>query len=53
MFMPQNNNEANHKTLILYIEWGGLGDNLFYSHLPRIAKTIGISHSADFRGGGN
>lgn len=50
--MLQNSNKSSPKTLILHIEWGGLGDNLFYSHLPRIAKTIGFSHSADL-GGGN
>ena len=27
--------------LILQIKYGGLGDNLFYSHLPRIAKETG------------
>ena len=38
--MPQ---KASHpKTLILHIEYGGLGDHLFFSHIPRIAKTIGI-----------
>ena len=26
------------KTLIIEIRKGGLGDHLFYSHLPRIAK---------------
>lgn len=30
------------KTLILEIKKGGLGDHLFYSHLPRIAKESGI-----------
>ena len=29
------------KTLILSIQKGGLGDHLFYSHLPRIAKQYG------------
>ena len=29
------------KTLIMYIPWGGLGDHLFWSHLPRIAKQAG------------
>jgi hypothetical protein len=28
-------------TLILHIEWGGLGDHLFWSHIPRIAKEKG------------
>lgn len=30
------------KTLILLIRYGGLGDHLFYSHLPRIAKESGL-----------
>lgn len=29
------------RTLILEIQKGGLGDHLFYSHLPRIAKATG------------
>jgi hypothetical protein len=29
------------KTLILKNIWGGLGDHLFYSHLPRTAKVSG------------
>jgi hypothetical protein len=29
------------KKLILKIEHGGLGDHLFYSHIPRIAKEFG------------
>jgi len=29
-------------TLILEIQKGGLGDHLFYSHIPRIAKESGI-----------
>lgn len=28
----------NTKSLIIQIKYGGLGDHLFYSHLPRIAK---------------
>ena len=28
------------KKLILKIKYGGLGDHLFYSHLPKIAKTV-------------
>ena len=27
------------KTLIIYLSYAGLGDSMFYSHLPRIAKT--------------
>lgn len=27
------------KTLIIYLNYAGLGDSLFYSHLPRIAKS--------------
>lgn len=29
------------KTLIIEIRYGGLGDHLFYSHIPRIAKQFG------------
>jgi len=29
------------KTLVIEIQKGGLGDHLFYSHLPRIAKETG------------
>src|SRR5262245_2095841 len=31
----------NQKTLVIEIRKGGLGDHLFYSHLPRIAKQTG------------
>ncbi|ETD23422.1 hypothetical protein [Helicobacter macacae] len=41
--MPQNlsnsPNQNSPKTLIIYLSYPGLGDSLFYSHLPRIAKT--------------
>jgi hypothetical protein len=30
------------KELVLEIKYGGLGDHLFYSHLPRIAKETGV-----------
>ena len=30
------------KKLVIQINYGGLGDNLFMSHLPRIAKETGI-----------
>jgi len=42
-------------TLIIQINFGGLGDHLFYSHLPRIAKETGrydkvyISNQSGFR----
>ena len=36
--MPQD----SPKTLIIYLSYAGLGDSLFYSHLPRIAKTANI-----------
>ncbi|MGX2970837.1 hypothetical protein [Helicobacter sp. T3_23-1059] len=36
------------KTLIIYLSYAGLGDSLFFSHLPRIAKTANING-----GGGN
>lgn len=29
------------RTLIIEVEYGGLGDTLFYSHLPRLAKESG------------
>lgn len=40
--------------LIIQIKHGGLGDHLFYSHIPRIAKESGykkvfISNKSDFR----
>jgi len=40
--------------LIIKIKHGGLGDHLFYSHIPRIAKESGykkvlISNQSDFR----
>jgi hypothetical protein len=43
------------ETLIITIKHGGLGDHLFYSHLPRLAKETGaykkvfISNHSDFR----
>jgi len=38
-----NNVQAkqDERTLILQIKYGGLGDHLFYSHLPRVAKETG------------
>jgi len=44
-----------NSVLILEIKYGGLGDHLFYSHIPRIAKTSGaysqvlISNRSEFR----
>ncbi len=43
--------------LIIKIKYGGLGDHLFYSHIPRIAKEFGkysqvfISNKSNFRNG--
>jgi hypothetical protein len=43
------------KTLILQLKYGGLGDHLFYSHIPRIAKETGayekvlISNKSELR----
>ena len=43
------------KTLIIQRKYGGLGDHLFYSHIPRIAKETGVydrvyvSNQSDFR----
>ncbi len=43
------------KTLVLNIRFGGLGDHLFYSHIPRIAKETGtygnvyVSNRSEFR----
>src|SRR5947209_628197 len=28
--------------LILHIDWGGLGDHLFWSHIPHAAKKAGV-----------
>ncbi len=45
----------NDKTLTLFIPNAGLGDHLFYSHIPRIAKETGvyrrvlISNESNFR----
>ncbi len=45
----------NSDVLILEIKYGGLGDHLFYSHIPRIAKETGkyakvyVSELSDFR----
>jgi hypothetical protein len=44
-----------NRELIIKIEYGGLGDHLFFSHLPRIAKTTGgyqkvyISNLSEYR----
>lgn len=41
--------------LVIHVKYGGLGDHLFYSHLPRIAKETGryrnvfISQASPFR----
>lgn len=35
----------NETSLILQINYGGLGDHLFYSHIPRIAKESGLYQS--------
>lgn len=41
--------------LIIKVKYGGLGDHLFYSHIPRIAKKYGgytfvyLSNKSDFR----
>jgi len=43
------------RTLVIEVEYGGLGDNLFYSHIPRIAKESGnydfvyLSNATPFR----
>ena len=45
----------DEKTLILELKYGGLGDHLFYSHIPKIAKQTGkynkvyISNFSNFR----
>lgn len=43
-----------HKLFVIQVFYGGLGDHLFYSHLPRIAKELGfekvfISNHSEFR----
>ena len=35
-------NRFGNKTLIIHIPYGGLGDHLLYSHIPRVAKESGI-----------
>ena len=32
----------NQKSLIIHIPYGGLGDHLLYSHIPRLAKETGV-----------
>jgi|GEM_PF-372242 len=44
-----------HRVFVIQIFYGGLGDHLFYSHLPRIAKESGfekvyISEYSEMRG---
>jgi len=44
-----------NEPFIIKVKYGGLGDHLFWSHLPRIAKTVGgyqrvyISNHSNFR----
>lgn len=38
--------------LVIKVEYGGLGDHLFFSHIPRIAKLGLQASSADNYGGG-
>lgn len=38
--------------LVIKVEYGGLGDYLFFSHIPRIAKLGLQASSADNYGGG-
>src|SRR5262249_22935534 len=46
---------SSTNTLVIEIKYGGLGDHLFYSHIPRIAKEHGsfkrveISNSSEYR----
>lgn len=61
VFSSKNPNEKfkrpdliKSKILLLQIKYGGLGDHLFYSHIPRIAKECGykkvyISNQSDYR----
>jgi hypothetical protein len=48
-------NLTANKTLVIEVEYGGLGDHLFYSHLPRLAKesrkydAVYISNISPFR----
>jgi len=28
--------------IVLQIKWGGLGDHLFWSHIPAVAKGMGV-----------
>ena len=47
--------ERLQNSLVLQVKYGGLGDHLFYSHVPRIAKQCGgykgvyISEFSEFR----
>jgi hypothetical protein len=51
----ENKVKFSEDTLVIQIVFGGLGDHLFYSHLPRIAKetnaykTVLVSNKSDFR----
>ena len=38
---PRRRRRLPKSTFVLHLKWGGLGDHLFYSHLPRIAKQLG------------
>lgn len=47
-------NPVKAKKLVLEIRYGGLGDHLYWSHLPRIAKEQGVkkvyvSNSSEYR----
>jgi len=39
--LPRRPRSASKRDFLIHITWGGLGDHLFFSHLPRIAKEQG------------
>jgi hypothetical protein len=40
--------KPNKRTLIIHIPYGGLGDHILYSHIPRIAKQTGVYSNVYF-----
>lgn len=50
-----NDNRINKESLIIEIEYGGLGDHLLYSHIPRLVKksgaykTVFLSNNSELR----
>src|SRR5262249_11671061 len=40
-FFPIRRRRLPKDVFVIHVAWGGLGDHLFFSHLPRIAKEQG------------